>query len=121
MLLNGGIYDNRRIVSRATVERFTRRAGVPWLDACPGVGHRGGRDGDAELDPRPPGYSSAGSRLSPRSFGPTGFTGTSLWIDPEHRFFLILLTNRVHPTRENNAIRQVRASLADAVAGALAP
>ena len=64
--------------------------------------------------------SSAGDRLSPRSFGHTGFTGTSMWIDPERSLFVILLTNRVHPTRENNAIRGVRRALADAVVDALA-
>jgi CubicO group peptidase (beta-lactamase class C family) len=56
-----------------------------------------------------------------RSFGHTGFTGTSLWIDPEQRLFVVLLTNRVHPTRANNAIRAVRAQVADAVARGLVP
>ena len=46
-----------------------------------------------------------GSLLSARSFGHTGFTGTSMWMDPERQLFVILLTNRVHPTRENNKIR----------------
>jgi CubicO group peptidase (beta-lactamase class C family) len=64
--------------------------------------------------------SSAGALLSERSFGHTGFTGTSLWIDPERRLFLILLTNRVYPTRENDAIRRVRPAVADAVVRALA-
>ena len=65
--------------------------------------------------------SSAGSLLSPRSFGHTGFTGTSLWIDPERRMFVILLTNRVHPTRENEAVpKLVRAAVADAAVRALA-
>ena len=68
----------------------------------------------------PPGYSSAGTLFSARSFGHTGFTGTSLWIDPERGLFVILLTNRVHPSRQNDAIRQVRADVADAVVRALA-
>ncbi len=121
MLLNGGIYDNRRIVSRATVERFTRRAGIPGSPRALGWDTAADETGVRSSTPGAPGYSSAGSRLSPRAFGHTGFTGTSLWIDPERQLFVILLTNRVHPTRENNAIRQVRASLADAVVGALAP
>ena len=64
--------------------------------------------------------SSAGALFSPRSFGHTGFTGTSMWIDPDRQLFVILLTNRVHPTRENNAIRRVRRAVADAVVRALA-
>jgi CubicO group peptidase (beta-lactamase class C family) len=43
-----------------------------------------------------------------------------MWIDPERKLFVILLTNRVHPTRENDAIREVRAAVADAVVRALA-
>ena len=59
--------------------------------------------------------SSCGSKMSPRAFGHTGFTGTSLWIDPEKKVYVVLLTNRVHPTRENDAIRQVRPAVHDAV------
>jgi CubicO group peptidase (beta-lactamase class C family) len=59
--------------------------------------------------------SSCGSRMSPRSFGHTGFTGTSLWIDPDRRVYVVLLTNRVHPTRAHDAIKQVRPALHDAV------
>ncbi|HEX9944538.1 MAG TPA: exo-beta-N-acetylmuramidase NamZ domain-containing protein, partial [Thermoanaerobaculia bacterium] len=64
--------------------------------------------------------SSAGMLFSSRSFGHTGFTGTSVWIDPERQLFVILLTNRVHPTRENQLIREVRPAVADAVVRALA-
>ena len=63
--------------------------------------------------------SSCGSRMSPRAFGHTGFTGTSLWIDPERDVYVVLLTNRIHPTRENNAIKQVRPAVHDAVMGEL--
>ncbi len=121
MLLNGGVYDNHPIVSRATVERFTRRASITGSSRALGWDTAADETGTRSSTPGAPGYSSGGMRLSPRSFGHTGFTGTSVWIDPERRLFVILLTNRVHPTRENNAIRQVRASLADAVVGALAP
>jgi CubicO group peptidase (beta-lactamase class C family) len=62
--------------------------------------------------PSPEG-SSAGTMMSRSSFGHTGFTGTSIWIDPETEMFVILLTNRVHPTRENNAIRRYREMAAD--------
>jgi CubicO group peptidase (beta-lactamase class C family) len=57
--------------------------------------------------------------MSARAFGHTGFTGTSLWIDPEKDVYVVLLTNRVHPTRENNAIKQVRPAVHDAVIGEL--
>ena len=64
----------------------------------------------------PSGDSSAGDLFSRRSFGHTGFTGTSIWIDPDRDLYVILLTNRVHPTRENSRIHPVRRRLADAVA-----
>jgi len=63
--------------------------------------------------------SSAGNLLSRNSFGHTGFTGTSIWIDPEREIFIILLTNRVHPTRENSAMGWVRPHVADAVVRAV--
>jgi CubicO group peptidase (beta-lactamase class C family) len=62
----------------------------------------------------PSGQSSAGDLMSRHSFGHTGFTGTSMWMDPENDLFVILLTNRVHPTRENTQIFQVRRAVADA-------
>jgi CubicO group peptidase (beta-lactamase class C family) len=119
MLLDGGSFGGRRIVSRAAVELFTARAGVPassralgWDTPTDESGHRSSTRGE-------PGFSSAGSLLSARSFGHTGFTGTSMWMDPERGLYVILLTNRVNPTRENNAIGQVRAQVADAVVRAL--
>jgi CubicO group peptidase (beta-lactamase class C family) len=69
--------------------------------------------------PSDSGYTSAGTKLSRRSFGHTGFTGTSIWIDPEKDLFIILLTNRVHPTRENTRILRVRPKVADLVVEAL--
>jgi CubicO group peptidase (beta-lactamase class C family) len=59
--------------------------------------------------------SSCGSRISPHAFGHTGYTGTSLWIDPERAIYIALLTNRVHPSRANDAIKQVRPMVHDAV------
>ncbi len=61
--------------------------------------------------------SSCGRRLSSAAIGHTGFTGTSLWIDPEQDLYVVLLTNRVHPTRRNEGIRAVRSRLHDAVVG----
>jgi CubicO group peptidase (beta-lactamase class C family) len=53
--------------------------------------------------------------MSPRAFGHTGFTGTSLWIDPEADVYVVLLSNRVHPDASNNAIQEVRRAVHDAV------
>ena len=63
--------------------------------------------------------SSCGTRLSPTSIGHTGFTGTSLWIDWERDLYVVLLTNRVHPSRENTRIRQIRPRIHDAIVDAL--
>ena len=59
--------------------------------------------------------SSCGTRMSPAAFGHTGFTGTSLWLDPATSVYVVLLSNRVHPTRTNDRIQQVRPALHDAV------
>lgn len=107
MILNGGVFEHHRIVSRDTVESFTRKAGLP--DSTRALG----------WDTKSPEGSSAGELFSAESFGHLGYTGTSMWIDPERELFVILLTNRVHPTRENLAIRQVRPIVADAVVRAL--
>jgi CubicO group peptidase (beta-lactamase class C family) len=101
------VLEHQRIVSRETLDRFTKRAGVPNSSRALGW------DTPSE-------NSSAGNFFSPRSFGHTGFTGTSMWMDPERNLFVILLTNRVHPTRENNQIRDVRRAVADAVVQGLA-
>ncbi|MFT5516520.1 MAG: beta-N-acetylhexosaminidase [Rhodothermales bacterium] len=63
----------------------------------------------------PEGYSSAGQFFGPLSFGHTGFTGTSIWFDPEVGLFVILLSNRVYPTRNNRRLTPVRPALADLV------
>jgi len=103
MLLNGGSYNGTRIVADSTVKLFTRRAAstraMGW-DTCGGKG-------------------SCGTYLSPTAYGHTGFTGTSLWIDPEREMFVVLLTNRVHDARARRpakVISDVRADLADAAA-----
>jgi CubicO group peptidase (beta-lactamase class C family) len=59
--------------------------------------------------------SSCGHLLSREAIGHTGFTGTSLWIDPVQDLYVVLLTNRVHPTRANEGIQQVRRDFHDAV------
>jgi len=57
--------------------------------------------------------SSAGRRLSGSSFGHTGFTGTSIWIDPERDLVVVLLSNRVHPSRDNPRLGPLRPVVAD--------
>jgi serine-type D-Ala-D-Ala carboxypeptidase len=101
MLLDGGVYNGVRIVADSTVALFTRRAAghraLGW-DTC---------DGGA----------GCGQYMSERAFGHTGFTGTSLWIDPDRQMFVILLTNRVHAARArrpSKVIADVRNDLADA-------
>lgn len=63
--------------------------------------------------------SSCGTKMSASAFGHTGFTGTTLWIDPVRRFYVAFLTNRVNPSRENTAIHQIRPALHNAVVDAL--
>jgi len=63
-----------------------------------------------------PGLSSVGSRLSRRSRGHLGFTGTSVWVDPDRAVAVVLLTNRVHPSRDDDRIKAFRPRVHDAVA-----
>ncbi|MEO5825841.1 MAG: serine hydrolase domain-containing protein [Gemmatimonadales bacterium] len=69
----------------------------------------------------PSGISSSGTIMSERSFGHTGFTGTSIWVDPTRDVVIVLLTNRVHPTRNTPQFGQIRGVVADAVMRALFP
>ncbi len=106
MLLNGGVYAHHRILKRATIAQFT----------TPQKLSNGARTLGWAV---PTEGSSSGHFFSAHSFGHTGFTGTSIWIDPDRQLFVVLLTNRVHPTRENQKIAQVRPALHDAVMQAL--
>lgn len=100
MLLNGGQYNGVRIVKASTLARWT----VPQS-----------RTSSRALGwDTPSKGSSSGDYFSARSFGHTGFTGTSIWIDPEKNLFVILLTNRVNPTRNNNRHVPLRRAVADA-------
>jgi beta-N-acetylhexosaminidase len=109
LLLNGGAWDTLPLIRAETIAEFTRRQNIP-------AGSTRALGWDTPSDS---GYSSAGTRLSRRSFGHTGYTGTSLWLDPERDLFIILLTNRVNPTRANSAILHVRSQVADLVVDAL--
>ena len=106
MLLNGGVYAHQRVLRRATIAQFTTPQQLSGGTRTLGwaVPTEGG---------------SSGHYFSAHSFGHTGFTGTSIWIDPDRQLFVVLLTNRVHPTRENAKIQQVRPALHDAVMQAL--
>ena len=68
------------------------------------------------FDTPSPHASQAGGGFGPRTVGHLGFTGTSLWIDPDRELIVVLLTNRVHPTRRNEAIREFRPVLHERVA-----
>jgi len=105
MMLNGGKYNGVRIVSDSTVKRFTERTAgsraLGW-DTCIGGG-------------------SCGFHLGPRSYGHTGYTGTSLWIDPDSRVFVIVLTNWVHAAPSARVapiavLADVRSDIADIAA-----
>jgi CubicO group peptidase (beta-lactamase class C family) len=100
---------NRPEVASKLVLEFTRRQSTP-----PGSSRALGWDTPSE-------NSSAGTKVGPQAFGHTGFTGTSIWFDPDRDLVIILLTNRVHPTRENSRIIRVRPRVADLVMDALTP
>jgi beta-N-acetylhexosaminidase len=106
MLLNGGSYSHHRILKRATITQFT--APQTLSNGTRTLGWAVPTEG-----------SSSGHYFSTHSFGHTGFTGTSIWIDPDRQLFVVLLTNRVNPTRENQKIAQVRPAVHDAVMQAL--
>lgn len=94
------------IVRSETVVLFTRR------DTTPGTSRTLGWD-----TPSPP--SASGKYFGPNSFGHLGYTGTSLWIDPDRELSITLLTNRTWPDCSNQAIKRVRPRFHDAVAEAL--
>ena len=95
------------IFQPTTVELFTRREITP-----PGASRALGWDTPSEP-------STSGKYFSPRSFGHLGFTGTSLWIDPQRQLSVTLLSNRIWPDRGSRAIRQVWPLLHDAIVESL--
>ena len=108
MLANGGELDGVRVLRGATIRQFTQRQ--------PGSGTRAlGWDTPGE-----PGTGAAGSRVSARSFGHTGFTGTSIWIDPDRGTWVVLLANRTYeevPNRMQALRRTLHDRVTDAVRG----
>jgi beta-N-acetylhexosaminidase len=108
MIMNKGEYGGVRYLKSSTVDMFTRRYSEASTRAL-------------GWDTKSPTHSSAGNLFSLTSFGHTGFTGTSIWADPERNLVVIFLTNRVYPTRANGKIFAVRPALHDAVINALRP
>ena len=101
-----GFRDRPSVARSESFRRFMTRSDVPGSSRALGW--------DTMLP-----TSSCGTRMSPAAVGHTGFTGTSLWIDPQADVYVVLLTNRVHPTRANEAILRIRPALHDAVLRAL--
>ena len=102
MLLNGGIYGHHRLLTRATISQFTAPQALAGNARTLGW-----------MTPTP--NSSSGRYFSAHTFGHLGFTGTSIWIDPDRQLFVVLLTNRVYPARDNDKIASVRPAVHDAV------
>lgn len=103
LFLNKGVYGTKRIFSERTVEFFTKKYSGQSSRAL-------GWDTKSETG------SSFGKIFSNNSFGHTGFTGTSIWIDPDNQVFVILLTNRIYPSRDNRKIIGFRPKLHDEIA-----
>lgn len=104
LMLNKGTYGGRRYLKEETVELFTQLQPEP--------GNRG-----LGFDLRSPiGFTTAGQFTSERTFGHLGFSGTSMWIDPDNDLAIILLTNRTYPYRSyGTAINRIRSAVSDAV------
>ncbi|MFU8813086.1 MAG: glycoside hydrolase family 3 N-terminal domain-containing protein [Balneolaceae bacterium] len=103
MLHQGGIYAGQRYFSEETVTQFRSRQSE--------LSGRG-----FGFDRKSEGFSSAGERTGPETFGHLGFTGTSIWMDPDQEVTIILLTNRTYPHRDRSrGISRIRAEIADAV------
>lgn len=103
MLLNHGVANGKRIFREQTVLAMT-------TNQCPVAGIKRGFG----FDIKSPYSHPRGHHLSAASYGHTGFTGTSLWIDPVNGIFIILLTNRLHPDGKGD-VRNLRAQVADVV------
>ncbi|MDR3678210.1 MAG: DUF1343 domain-containing protein [Acidobacteriota bacterium] len=122
MLLNGGTYNGVRILSPLSIEKMTEPQtppnkmvlrGLGWDLDSPFVSNNGGRVGDLYI-------SNRGELFAVGSYGHTGFTGTSIWIDPVTKTYVIVLTNRVHPNGKGE-VAGLRTAVATLVAGALGP
>jgi serine-type D-Ala-D-Ala carboxypeptidase len=104
MLAN--LHNSATLAKVATLAAFMRESDVPGSSRALGW----------EIASRSASY---GTRMSTRAIGHTGFTGTSVSIDPEQDLYVVFLTNRVHPARDNNAIRAIRPRVHDEIVNAL--
>jgi CubicO group peptidase (beta-lactamase class C family) len=117
MLLGGGELDGTRILKPGTVKFFTEPHEIPA--GAKTSNRKLFRSYGWDVDT---GFSGQRGEVFPRGegYGHTGFTGTSIWIDPKSRTAVIILANRVHPDDKGNATR-LRREVATAVAEALKP
>lgn len=97
MLLQEGACGEKQYLNPATVRLMVKNH-TPAMRLARGLGWQA----------KDPAGSPAGDLFSSASYGHTGFTGTSIWIDPEADLFAVLLTNRVHPSRSNDSILRIR-------------
>jgi CubicO group peptidase (beta-lactamase class C family) len=115
LMLRGGTLDGVRILKPETIALFTAYADSAFSNRALGWQ----KPNHPALGDTTPGAAWAGQWMSTRAYGHTGFTGTSLAVDPELDLYVILLSNRVNPTRANPRITGVRRRLADAVVSAV--
>jgi uncharacterized protein YbbC (DUF1343 family)/CubicO group peptidase (beta-lactamase class C family) len=108
MMLDGGVWEGTQIFSRLTVEKFTTPQSPPDQPILRGLG----------WDVDSPFSGERGELFPIGSYGHTGFTGTSLWLDPKSNTYVILLTNAVHP-HLRPAITSLRARIATIAAASL--
>jgi serine-type D-Ala-D-Ala carboxypeptidase len=101
MIASGGELDGVRVLQEQTIREFGRRQ------------HGAGTRALGWDTPNRDGTGAAGMQISPRAFGHTGFTGTSLWIDPDRGTWTVLLSNRTFEPRGANRIQTVRRSVHD--------
>ncbi|MFS8087087.1 MAG: exo-beta-N-acetylmuramidase NamZ domain-containing protein, partial [Acidobacteriota bacterium] len=108
MILNGGVYHGARILSPMTVAAMTRPRAVSESGAARGLG----------WDIATTFSTNKGDLFPLGSFGHTGFTGTSMWLDPASDTFVIFLSNRVHPDGKGD-VASLRGQVASIVAGSI--
>ena len=111
MLLNKGNYNGTNYLKPETIALFTGLA-YPETENRRGLGFD-----KPELEPSEDGSRYPSKKCSPSSFGHAGYTGTFVWVDPEHNCFLVLLSNRVYPSRTHRNLYElgIRGKLLDYV------
>ncbi len=102
MMLNNGLYDHRRYLNAEVLSRFTALQEPAGASRALGWA-------------KPSERNWTGAAFAATAYGHTGFTGTSMWVDPQSQLFIILLTNRVHPGRDNLKIDEARQAISESV------